>query len=94
VEPLDVISKFDEPNTVISRPLSAARKNFSVVYETADTRISSNYNTLGGVSNKQVKDRKNTNSGLDFQNFKRNPLDVLQPNEVLFGPPRNGKNLH
>ena len=94
MEPLDGVSKFDEPNTVTTRPLSAARKNFSVVYETTDTRISSNYNTMGGVSNKQVNYRKNTNSELEFQNFKRDPLDVLQPNEVLFGPPRYGNNLN
>jgi hypothetical protein len=80
VEPLEGLSKFDDPNMFSSRPLSAARKNFSVVYETADTRISSNYNTLGGASNRQVHDRMNTKSGLEFQNFTRDPLDVLQPN--------------
>lgn len=80
MEPLEDISKFDEPNMFTTRPLTAARKNFSVVYETADTRISSNYNTLGGGSNKQVQDRMNTHSGLEFQNFTRDPLDVLQPN--------------
>ena len=80
MEPLEGISKCDDANIFTNRPLSAARKNFSVIYETADTRISSNYNTLGGASNKQVHDRMNTNSGLEFQNFKRDPLDVLQPN--------------
>ena len=80
MEPLEGLSKFDDPNMFFNRPLSAARKNFSVVYETADTRISSNYNTLGGASNRQVHDRMNTKSGLEFQNFTRDPLDVLQPN--------------
>ena len=80
MEPLEGLSKFDDPSMFSNRPLSVARKNFSVVYETADTRISSNYNTLGGASNRQVHDRMNTKSGLEFQNFTRDPLDVLQPN--------------
>jgi hypothetical protein len=71
-----------------------ARKNVSVIYETADTRISSNYVTLGGTSNRPGNEIKNSASGLEFQNFSRDPLDVLQPNDVLFGPPRFGCNLH
>jgi hypothetical protein len=55
----------------------SARKNVSVIYETADTRISSNYMTIGGVSNKPINDIKNSISGLGSQNFVRDPLDVL-----------------
>ena len=39
-EPIEGISKFDEPNIFTCRPLSAEAKNFSVIYKTADTRIS------------------------------------------------------
>ena len=61
----------------------------SVIYETADTRLSSNYLTLGGTSNKMVQDRKNSANGLE--NLSRDPLDVLLPNDVLFGMTNNGQ---
>ena len=71
-----------------------ARKNVSVIYETADTKISSNYVTLGTTSNRLGNEIKHSTSGLEFQNFSREPIDVLQPNDVLFGPPRYGYNAH
>ena len=72
-----------------NRPHSA-RKNVSIIYETADTRFSSNYLTLGGNTNnnKLIQDRKTSESGLDH--LSRDPLDVLLPNDIHFGALNNG----
>lgn len=74
VEPLEEDASEDRMQKTVCRP-QTARKN--VIYETADTKLSSNYNTIGGVSNRFINDRKNSTSGLEFQNFTRDPLDVL-----------------
>ena len=88
VEPLEQDLN-DPTQKLISRPQTAKKNVSSKIYETADTMLSSNYLTFGGISNKIAQERKNSASGLE--NFTRDPLDVLLPNDVLFGLPTSGQ---